>query len=131
MNRITLRLFLDEGVPRAVGRLFESNGHFVIYLDQAIERGSSDPLVATAAQENDCILVALDGDMKAIAKGLGFTNSRYKRLSLIKLSCNEVQAANRVSQFLTLIESEWAISEKKAARRLFIEIGDSRVAIYR
>jgi predicted nuclease of predicted toxin-antitoxin system len=124
-------LFLDEGVPRSVGRLFESNGHTVIYLEQAVDRGSSDPIVATAAQANACILVALDGDMREIAKKNGVSNSRYKKLSLIKLSCNETQAANRVLQFLALIESEWKISTEKSARRLFIDISDSRITIHR
>jgi predicted nuclease of predicted toxin-antitoxin system len=126
-----LRLFLDEGVPRSVGRAFESSGHAVIYLEQAVERGSTDPIVAIAAQANDCILVALDGDMREIAKKNGVSNSRYKKLSLIKLSCNETQAANRIAQFMKLIESEWHISEEKFSRRLFIDISDSRITIYR
>jgi predicted nuclease of predicted toxin-antitoxin system len=122
---------LDEGVPRSVGRAFESCGHAVIYLEQAVERGSTDPIVAIAAQANDCILIALDGDMREIAKKNGVSNSRYKKLSLIKLSCNETQAANRILQFMKLIESEWHISEEKFSRRLFIDISDSRITIYR
>jgi predicted nuclease of predicted toxin-antitoxin system len=122
---------LDEGVPRSVGRVFEANGHTVIYLEQAIDRGSSDQIVATAAQANDCILVALDGDMRETAKKNGVSNSRYKKLSLIKISCNETQAANRVSQFMQLIASEWHISDEKLSRRLFIDVGDSRITIYR
>jgi predicted nuclease of predicted toxin-antitoxin system len=124
-------LFLDEGVPRSVGRILEASGHTVIYLEQAVDRGSSDPIVATAAQANECILVALDGDMREIAKRNGVSNSRYKKLSLIKLSCNETQAANRISQFLPLIVSEWEISDEKLSRRLFIDVGDSRITIYR
>lgn len=131
MTSKALRLFLDEGVPRSVGRAFESRGHIVIFLEQAVDRGSSDPIVAAAAQANDCILVALDSDMRTIAKKNGVSNSRYKKLSLIKLSCNESQAANRVASFLTLIESEWQISEEKFARRLFVDIGDQRITIYR
>jgi predicted nuclease of predicted toxin-antitoxin system len=100
-------------------------------LEQAVERGSTDPIVVIAAQANDCILVALDGDMREIAKKNGVSNSRYKKLSLIKLSCNETQASNRVSQFLQLIESEWQIAEEKLSRRLFIDISDSRITIYR
>lgn len=114
-----------------MGRVFEANGHTVIFLEQAVDRGSSDQIVATAALANDCILVALDGDMREIAKRNGVSNSRYKKLSLIKLSCNETQAANRVSQFLQLIASEWLISDEKVSRRLFIDISDSRITIYR
>jgi predicted nuclease of predicted toxin-antitoxin system len=48
-GRPTLRLFLDEGVPNAVGRVFESQGHEAIYLREAILPGSPDPLVCAAA----------------------------------------------------------------------------------
>jgi len=126
-----LRFLLDEGVPRAVGRLLSAEGHIVIYLQEAVALGSEDQIVATAAIANDCILIALDGDMRVIAKRNGVSNSRYKSLSLLKLSCNEVQAANRVKQFLPLIISEWFISEEKRARRLYIDIGDSRVIVHR
>lgn len=126
-----LRFRLDEGVPRAVGRLLSAEGHIVIYLEEAVALGSEDQIVATAAIANDCILIALDGDMRVIAKRNGISNSRYKSLSLLKLSCNEVQAANRVKQFLPLILSEWFISEEKRARRLYVDIGDSRVIVHR
>lgn len=131
MSKVSLRFFLDEGVPKSVGLLLRSEGHTVIFLEDAIARSSEDQVVAAAAMFNDCILVALDGDMRAIAKGNGISNSRYKSLSLLKLSCNEVQASARVKQFLPLIISEWFVSEEKLARRLFIDIGDSRVTVYR
>ena len=131
MTSEPLRFLLDEGVPRAVGRLLSAEGHIVIYLQEAVALGSEDQIVATAAIANDCILIALDGDMRVIAKRNGVSNSRYKSLSLLKLSCNEVQAANRVKQFLPLIISEWFISEEKRARRLYIDIGDSRVIVHR
>lgn len=118
-------------MPRAVGRLLSAEGHTVIYLEEAVALGSEDQIVATAAIANRCILVALDGDMRVIAKRNGISNSRYKSLSLLKLSCNEVQAANRVRQFLPLISAEWLVSEEKRARRLYIDIGDSRVIVHR
>jgi predicted nuclease of predicted toxin-antitoxin system len=122
---------LDEGVPRAVGRVLESLEHEVIYLHQAIAPGSSDLIVCAAAEANESILVALDGDMREIAKGHGVSGSRYKKLSLIKLSCNETNAASRVRQFIELIEAEWRISDAKASRRLFIDISEGRITIYR
>lgn len=131
MTSEPLRFLLDEGVPRAVGRLLLAEGHIVIYLEEAVALGSEDQIVATAAIANKCILIALDGDMRVIAKRNGISNSRYKSLSLLKLSCNEVQAANRVKQFLPLISAEWLISEEKRARRLYIDIGDSRVIVHR
>lgn len=131
MKKPRLRLFLDEGVPRAVGRKLDDLGHDVIYLHEAIALGSSDLLVCAAAEANSAILVALDGDMRQIAKGHGVSNGRYKKLSLIKLSCSEVQAAARIEQFIELIESEWRLSNEKVGRRLFVDVSDSRITIFR
>lgn len=107
----------------SVGHAFEEQGHEVIYLWEATPRGSDDPVVCAAALANDAILVALDADMKAIARGHGIGSQRFKRLSLIKLSCPEPSAAARVAGAISLVEHEWLISEGKAARRLFVEIG--------
>lgn len=126
-----LRFFLDEGVARSVGIALERAGHEVIYLHEAIATGSIDDLVASAALANNAILVAHDKDMKTSARRNKVSHERYKKLSLLQLRCRETQAAARVVQALSLIETEWAWAEEKAARRLFIEIGDSRISINR
>lgn len=71
-----LRFLLDEGVPHSVGRYLESRGHEVIYFDAALMPGSPDVLVAKTAEANDAILIALDGDMKALAKRAGIGGGR-------------------------------------------------------
>lgn len=122
-----LRFFLDEGVPRGVGVMLQEAGHEVIFLHEAIATGSNDDLVASAAIANEAILVAIDKDMRTSAKRNKISLNQYKRLSLLQLRCRETQAANRVRQALTLIEAEWNWAENKSSRRLFIEIGDSRI----
>jgi predicted nuclease of predicted toxin-antitoxin system len=124
-SRPVLRFFLDEGVPLSVGRALVNAGHQCIYLSESVAPGSPDQIVCAAAEANDAILVALDGDMKQIARQHGVSNKRFKTLSLLKLSCKEPQAASRVEQALTLIEHEWNFSTEKRARRLFVEIGDN------
>ena len=126
-----LKLFLDEGVPKSVGLCFENGGHEVIYFPDAAEPGSPDPLVATISVENDAILVALDGDMKKLAQGRGIGRVRYRRLSLIKLSCRETIAARRVAAAMSLIEHEWALADTPSSRRIFVEIGDSFIRTFR
>ena len=118
-----LRFFLDEGVPDSVGRVLREGGHEVIVLREAMARGAPDVLVCAVAEANDAILVALDGDMREIARSHGVSKGRFRRLSLVKLSCPEPQAAARIREALSLIEHEWAVSQTKAARRLFVEIG--------
>lgn len=126
-----LRFFLDENVPRSVGVVLEDLGHVVIYLQDAIAKGASDPLVCTAAEQNEAILVSLDSDMKKLAKRYGATNGRFKKLSLVKLSCKATSAAQRMKIAMSLIVHEWEVSEGKLSRRLFIEIGQEAISIKR
>jgi hypothetical protein len=116
-------LFLDEGVPVAVGKTFIEHGHEVIFLEEAIKRGSPDTLVCAVAEANDAILVAFDNDMKHLAQRHGVAGGRFKRLSLIRFGCPEPMAAQRLGEAMSFIEHEWVVGDKKAARRLFIEIG--------
>ncbi len=105
-----LKVFLDESVPDSVGRVFSQQGHSVILLREAIATGAPDLLVCAAADANDATLVALDGDMRQIAKANGVGGGRFKSLSLIKLSCRTSQAAARVDEAMSLIEHEWQYS---------------------
>jgi len=122
-----LRFLLDEGVPRSAGDVLEKHGHEVIYFEEALQKGSADQVVCKAAIINDAILVALDGDMKQIAREHGVGSGRFKKLNLLKISCSEPQAAKRLEQTITLIEHEWNVSDKKQGRRLFVEISKTYV----
>jgi hypothetical protein len=73
---------------------------------------------------NEAILVAVDADMKRLARKYGTSpgNARFKRLNLIRLGCDPVLAAKRLEQAMSLIEHEWAFTGAKAARRLWVDI---------
>ena len=118
-----LRFALDEGVPDSVGQVLKKAGHKVLFFNTGkyIPRGSKDIVVCAAALLNEAILVATDGDMKQIARQHGVSGSAYSRLSLLKLSCSEPEAANRVAACLSLIEHEWHVGNGRE-RRLFVEI---------
>lgn len=126
-RRPRLRFFLDEGVPNAVGLVLEKARHKVHYLNRGdlLPRGSPDQLVCALAVQNGAILVAMDSDMRTIARGSGVVGSVYARLNLLKLSCAEPDAAARVREALSLIEHEWHVNEGAAGRRLFIEVKTS------
>jgi predicted nuclease of predicted toxin-antitoxin system len=120
--RPVLKLFLDEGVPDSVGKVFKDSGHKVIYLRDAIATGSPDQFVCAVSEANDAILVALDADMRRLAQRHGVGQRRYRKLSLIKLSCRESKAAERVQCAMSFIEHEWNYSAGLQDRRIFIEI---------
>ena len=129
--RPTLRLFLDEGVPDSVGHAFMEAGHQVGFLNRTLARGSSDHLVCAIADLNDAILVALDGDMKRIAQSYGIGGGRFLKLGLIKLSCRESLAAQRIISAMSLIEHEWERGQGNEGRRIFVEISESVIRTFR
>lgn len=93
----------------------------------------TDPIVCAAAIANDAILVAVDADMKRLARRYGATptTGRFESLNLIWIGCNGPLASKRAEQAMSLIEHEWKFSAAKAARRLWIEIGPHHIRTYR
>ena len=126
-----LKLFLDEGVPESVALTFEERGYKVIRFKEGAIPGSPDPIVATISTENSAVLVAFDGDMRKLAQQRGVGQSRYRSLSLIKLSCGEEEAPSRLQASMSLIEHEWARNTDVSTRRIFIEIGKSFIRTHR
>lgn len=100
-------------------------------MQDAIARGSPDTLVAEVALRNDAILVAVDKDMRQIAKRHGIGAGRFKRLHLLQFRCTEVQSIHRAREAASLIEMEWDIAQEKAARRFWVEIGESSIRTHR
>ena len=86
-----LKFLLDEGAPNAVGKVLQSAGHRVLYVNKgtAVPRSSTDQHVSAAAIMNDAILVATDGDMRKLAKEHGIGGAPYAKLNLLKISCPE------------------------------------------
>ena len=130
-SRPKLKLFFDEGVPDSVSRKFADAGHEIILLRTAMPTGSPDPLVCAVAEANDAILVAMDGDMRALASRRGVGKQRFRRLSLIKLSCSGPRAPERVERAMSLIEHEWTFNESSTDRRIFIDISTDVIRTFR
>jgi hypothetical protein len=106
-------------------------GHEVAFLNKTLARGSSDHLVCVIADINEAILVALDGDMKRIAQSHGIGGRTFLKLGLVKISCYEPDAANRLRSAMTLIEHEWLVTEGKSGRRIFVEISGKVIRSFR
>ena len=111
-------------MPDSVGRALMARGHTVIFHRDVLAEKTPDEVVAATALANDAILVAIDRDMRQIARryGIGHGSDRFGRLSLIHLCCDEVQAAKRLGQAMSFIEHEWNISLQKVARRMWVDI---------
>lgn len=122
---------MDEGAPRSVGLFLEGRGHDVLYLADVIARGSPDILVATVAMQNSAILVAVDKDMRQIARRHGIGGERFKRLNLLQFRCSEVKSVSRVREAASLIEHEWRVAGARLGRRFWVEVGDSYIRTHR
>jgi predicted nuclease of predicted toxin-antitoxin system len=108
-----------------VGAVLAKHGHDVVYYRDVLPEKVADDVVCSTALANEAILVAVDADMKQFAKRFGISHgsSRFDRLSLVRLCCNEVLASKRLDQAMSLIEHEWTFSDEKVARRLWVDIG--------
>ena len=122
---IRLRMLLDAGVPDSMGNVLAESGHEVIFYRDVLPERTPDLVVARTALENGAVLVAIDNDMRNIAKkyGVAAQKGRFAQLSLIHICCDEVMASKRLKQAISFIELEWAISTEHAARRMWVDIG--------
>jgi len=100
-------------------------------MQDAMARGSPDALVAEMAQRNGAILVAVDRDMRQIAKRHGVGAGRFKRLHLLQFRCSEVESIRRVADAVSLIEAEWDITQATEASRFWVEVGASYIRTHR
>jgi predicted nuclease of predicted toxin-antitoxin system len=131
--KVKLRVLLDAGVPDSVGKKFEEFGHVVIYHREVLPETTPDDAVCATALESNAILVAIDADMKQFAKRYGVTpkGDRFDKLNIIRLCCDEVQAAHRLEQALPLIEQEWDFRQRKKARRMWVDIRAHSITTHR
>jgi hypothetical protein len=128
-----LVVLLDEGAPIQIAEPFRAGGHRVILHGDVLSPSAKDDVVAATAIQNNAVLIAVDRDMRQLAKRWGNAQDggRYKRLSLIFFGCNPALAAGRAENAMTLIEHEWAFSCEKVARTMRIEIQSHLIKTYR
>lgn len=122
---IRLRTLLDAGAPDSVGHVLAEGGHEVIFYRDVLPERTPDLVVARTAIENDAVLVAIDNDMRNIAKryGVAAQKGRFAQLSLIHICCDEVMASKRLRQAMSFIELEWTVRNGRAARRMWVDSG--------
>jgi hypothetical protein len=128
-----LIVLLDEGAPAQVAEPFRARNHGVILFGDVLTPSAKDSVVAASAIQNDAVLIAVDRDMRQLAKRWGNAEGggRYKRLCLIFIGCNPVLAPKRIEHAMSFIELEWDIACRKAARSMWITIMPHYISSYR
>lgn len=123
-----MRLLLDQNVPNSVATVFENRGHAVLYLREITDPSAPDIVVAAISEIEEAILVSADGDFRKIAPRVpDGQRKRFRKLSRITLRCNAPQTAQRVSEAMSLIESEYEIAQGRHDPRMIIVIGNSYI----
>jgi predicted nuclease of predicted toxin-antitoxin system len=121
-----MHFILDENVPMAVADMLIRHGHVAEFIRDYVPPGSPDPLVATISQALNAVLISFDGDFQTIAPRIPHgQRTRFRTLSRIWMRCNEPDAADRLEQALSLVESEFALAQQRSDKRMLMRVGTS------
>jgi predicted nuclease of predicted toxin-antitoxin system len=114
-----MNFLLDHNVPDSVAKVLRELDHTVTLVRDILPTDSVDPLVATAAEQMDAVLVSIDKDFRSIApripKGM---RSRFRKLSRLSIDCSENQAAARIRTCMPFVELAWAQAQERADKRM-------------
>ena len=127
-----MQFYLDENVAASVQRVLETAGHSVVWTREITSEGVADDVVAAVAESAVATLVSHDKDFKKIAPRIpDGQRRRFRRLSMIRLSCKKPRAAERIATVLPYIEFDYGQRESLPDRRSIIEVKTDLVSIWR
>jgi predicted nuclease of predicted toxin-antitoxin system len=127
-----MHFLLDENVPASVLDVLRNNEHTVQFIRDFVPPGSQDQVVATVAEQLEAVLVSFDGDFEKIAPRIpDGARRRFRSLSRIWMQCNEIQAAQRLSIALELIETEYLLATNGQDGRMHIWLSNGYIKTYR
>ncbi|MEG3833710.1 MULTISPECIES: DUF5615 family PIN-like protein [unclassified Microcoleus] len=120
---MSLRLFIDQCVPKSIIQILRDTGHEVFVLGDYISIESPDTIVIAKAQEFNAILVSLNGDFSDIVT---YPPSSYQGIISIQLRNHpEIipQLMARLTEYLSLHDSE----EHYRGKLLLVEVYRIRI----
>lgn len=123
---------LDENVPVDMAEMLVAHGHQAEFIRDYVPPGSADVIVATVAEQRECILISFDGDFEAISPRVPHGHrARFRRLSRIWMRCDEPRGAARLGSALDLVVSEFDLAQQRADRRLWFWVGRDYLRTHR
>lgn len=126
-----MKFLMDHNVSAGVTRLLRELGHDVVTVQEVLYPEAEDQIVATAAVQEERVLVSHDADMKRIERKISEAHrDRFPALCRLMLCCPEAAAVERIRLFIAIIEFEF---EQAAAANspMMFELGARRVRIHR
>jgi Domain of unknown function (DUF5615) len=132
MASLTIPFFTDENVADSVGNEILSAGHSLIRLRDVMVTGSTDRVVAVNCRENGLVLVSHNyRDFRKLSQDFGLTRGQMDALHRVDLGCNEVAAAQRFREAMSLIEHEWAWRRTRGGGAMVVFVGDKVIRTHR
>jgi predicted nuclease of predicted toxin-antitoxin system len=122
---MSLRLFIDQCVPKSIIQILRDTGHEVFVLGDYIPIESPDTIVIAKAQELKAILVSLNGDFADIVT---YPPSSYQGIISLQLRNHpEIipQLMARLTEYLSLHDSE----EHYRGKLLLVEVYRIRIRV--
>ncbi|MGB3262533.1 MAG: DUF5615 family PIN-like protein [Microcoleus sp.] len=120
---MSLRLFIDQCVPKSIIQILRDTEHEVFVLGDYIPIESPDTIVIVKAQELNTILVSLNGDFADIVT---YPPSSYQGIISLQLRNHpEIipQLMSRLTEYLSLHDSE----EHYRGKLLLVEVYRIRI----
>ena len=122
-----MQLLTDQNVPEDVVKVFRAHGHHVLLSREVFRQDSPDPLIALGGALEGLIIVTHDKDFKRLSKLLpqGFRGlDGGKHYGRIQLACDELIAAARVDEMMTIIEAHYGTAAR-LRKRLMLQISQT------
>ena len=132
MGSLSIPFFMDNCVADSVGKLLRNAGHDVAFLRDHLPADTKDPIVAMTCAMNARVLVTHDKDFKEISKKLAISKKSSGQLHRVFFRCSEPNAAARMKEALSVIESEWARTKASGGKlQMVVEITEVAIRIVR
>ncbi|MDW3183187.1 DUF5615 family PIN-like protein [Roseobacter sp.] len=126
-----MKFYLDENVPASVQTVLEERGHLVAWTRDILPEGAPDDLVATLAEEDRATLISHDKDFKKIAPRIpDGQQTRFKKLSIVRLLCPKPRSAQRVKAVIGYIEFDYSQRAAGPHRRSVVEVKKDLISIW-
>ncbi len=101
-------LLIDENVPRSVATVFQTHGHDIVFVKEALGEGTPDPAVVTYADTINAIIVTWNH--KHFKRWVSRATQGRRQAGRISFKCEE------------LIEAEYALAQSRKDKRVLIEL---------
>jgi predicted nuclease of predicted toxin-antitoxin system len=127
-----LSSLMDNNVSDRVSDFLRMRGHDVSLSRDLFPSGTADIVIVAWANEQSAIIVTHDRDFhRLIQRAQTRNRARVYTAGRITLLGLEVNARNRVEDFIESIEFEYLQVQQTPDKRLIIEISDSALRVVR